>query len=103
VIDPCDLDQMPFGRDFCLLVEGKPLADFPTKLFVDEINVETGALTEVTYTTTVQLDREDLVSDEMNESMAKFWAEIFERRMLNAMFGRPSEYEQSLRAAGAKV
>lgn len=92
-----------FGRDFTLFVDGKPLDSIPTSLFVNEIDIETGAVTEVTYTSTIAIDEpiEPLSEDE--QKLCDWWAERWEREFMRQMLGEPSEYQHSLRAAGAKV
>jgi hypothetical protein len=99
-------DQMTlFGRDFTLLVDGKPLDDIPTTLFVNEIDVDTGAITEGTYTTQLEVELEPLSPEQeaVAEKLADYWAKIFEADLLRQLCGEPSEYQHSLRAAGAKV
>lgn len=97
-------DQMTlFGRDFTLLVDGKPLDDIPTKLFVNEIDVDTGAITEVTYTTQLVIDDPIEPPTEQEQRLCDWWAKRIEEELLGQLLGRPSEYQQSLRAAGVKV
>jgi hypothetical protein len=92
-----------FGRDFTLLVDGKPLDSIPTKLFVNEIDVVTGAITEVTYTTQLAIDEPIEPLSETEQKLCDWWAKRIEEDLLRQLCGASSEYEQSLRAAGAKV
>lgn len=92
-----------FGRDFTLLVDGKPLSDIQTSLFVKEINVDTGAITDVTYTSNVILDDPIEPLNEREQMLCDWWAKRIEEELLGQLLGKPSEYQQSLRAAGAKV
>jgi hypothetical protein len=92
-----------FGSDITMMVDGKPLDTIPTKLFVNEIDVDTGAITEVTYTTQLVIDDPIEPLDEQQQKFCDWWAERWEREFLRQLLGEPSEYEQSLRAAGAKV
>jgi hypothetical protein len=92
-----------FGRDFTMKVDGKPLDHIPTTLFVNEIDVETGVITDVTYTTQLVLDEPAEPLSEQEQYLCDWWAKRIEEDLRRQLLGQPSEYEQSLRAAGAKV
>jgi hypothetical protein len=92
-----------FGRDFTLLVDGKPLDTIPTNLFVNEIDVDTGDITAVTYTTNIILDDPIEPLNEREQMLCDWWAKKIEEDLIRQLLGKPSEYQQSLRAAGAKV
>jgi hypothetical protein len=94
-----------FDTDFSLLIDRKPIEEIPTRLFVDEVNVDTGEITEVVYTTQLAVDLEPLSPEEEEhaQKLAAYWAKKFEEDLIRQLMGGPSEYEHSLRAAGSKV
>jgi hypothetical protein len=94
-----------FGTNFSLFVGEKPLDKIPTSFFVGEKPTEDVLLTDMTFTTTMILDDLDAepLSEEQAEKLRTWFTERMDRDFMNAMLGRPSEYQHSLRAAGSKV
>ena len=82
----------------------KPLDEFPTRLFVKEINVDTGQITEAVYTTQLVIDEADLdpLTPEM-QALSDYWTKKLEEDLMRQLMGQSSDYGQSLRAAGVKV
>jgi hypothetical protein len=97
-----------FATDFSLFVDRKPIDFIPTSLLVDEINVDTGEVREVTYTTQLVITEADLeplstLQEEQAKALADYWAKKLEQDLMRQLTGGSSEFQESLRAAGAKV
>lgn len=93
---------VPF-RDVTLTIgeERVPLKDFSfafacSKPAEDEL-LTAYTTTNVTVTGTVTMTPEE------EDKLAQWWAERWGRELMRQICGEPSEYEHSLRAAGAKV
>jgi hypothetical protein len=94
-----------FGRDVAIFIDGKPLDAIPTSFFVPR-KMDDDQITDcevVTYTTQLVLDEPIEPLNETEQKLCDWWAKRIEDELLNGLLGRPSEYQQSLRAAGAKV
>jgi hypothetical protein len=93
-----------FGRDVSMFVDGKPLNVIPTSFFVPR-KMDDDQITscEVTYTTKLVLDEPTEPLTETEQYLCDWWAKRIEEDLRRQLLGQPSEYEQSLRAAGAKV
>lgn len=81
-----------------------PLDDFPSQLFVTEIDVDTGSITEAVYTNQLVISERDLEpltpeQERTAQILAEYWAEKFEKDLMRQLTGGMSEYAQSLRAA----
>lgn len=97
------LDPKPFGSNITLTVcgVGVPVIDFALTLPKPEI--DTVNLLSTFTTTNVEIKGEFKMTPEQEEELSKWWAEQWERELMRQICGEPSEYQHSLRAAGAKV
>ena len=91
-----------FGTDFSLLIGGErvPLSDFK---FTPRREID-GPEVLTSYTTTnVTIEGELTMTPEQEEEATKWWADLMQRELERQLYGYPSEFQLSLRAAGSKV
>jgi hypothetical protein len=87
--------------DFDFPIEIRNTVNIPFKF--EPLEKTTNDEVVTTYTSTVQLADQKPLTAEQEADISKWFSERMQRDLERQMFGYPTEFQLSLRAAGAKV